>query len=268
MTFIERLDRATERNNSLLCVGLDVDINKIPHHLMGKENPALEFNKQIIAATCDLVCSYKFNIAFYEVMGERAWYTMHQSLARIPYDIPAIGDGKRGDIGNTSDLYARSLFDDYDFHAVTASPYMGYDSVEPFLKREGKTTFFLALTSNPGSKDFQYLNVNGSPLYKKVVEKIVSWDRDGACALVVGATHASELADVRQMVGSMPILIPGIGAQGGDVQASVNAGVDANRGRAIFNVSRNVIYASSGEDFADAARREALKIRDEINRYR
>ncbi len=268
MTFLERLDRAVERNNSLLCIGLDVDERKVPRHLLGKENPVLEFNKRIIAATSDLICAYKFNLAFYEVMGERAWYTIHQSLARIPHNIPAIGDGKRGDIGNTTDLYARSIYDDYDFHAATASPYMGRDSVEPFLSRAGRCTFFLALTSNKGSRDFQYLTVEGRPLYQKVVETVLSWDREGSCGLVVGATHPSELAAVRAKVGSMPILIPGIGAQGGDVAESVKAGTDASGRRAIFNVSRSVIYASPGEDFAEAARAEALRVREEINRYR
>jgi orotidine-5'-phosphate decarboxylase len=268
MTFLQRLDRAAERNKSLLCIGLDVDIQKIPKHLLGRENPVLEFNKQIITATCDLVCCYKFNLAFYEVMGERAWYTIHQSLARIPFNIPSIGDGKRGDIGNTTDLYARSIYDDYDFHATTASPYMGRDSVEPFLSREGRCTFFLALTSNKGSRDFQYLTVDGRPLYRTVVDTVKRWDKNGSCGLVVGATHPSELADVRRDVGSMPILIPGLGAQGGDVEQSVKAGVDADGRRAIFNASRSVIYASGGEDFADAARAEAIRMRDEINTYR
>lgn len=268
MTFLERLDRAAIRNNSLLCIGLDVDIHKVPEHLMGKENPVLEFNKQIIAATCDLVCAYKFNIAFYEVMGERAWYTIHQSLARIPYNIPAIGDGKRGDIGSTTEFYARSMYDDYDFHAATVSPYMGYDSVEPFLKRKDRCTFFLSLTSNKGSQDFQYLNIDGQPLYQKVVDKILSWNENGSCGLVVGATHPEELAGIRAKVGSMPILIPGIGVQGGDVEQSVKAGTDAKSMRAIFNVSRSVIYASSGENFARDARVEALRVRDEINTYR
>ncbi len=268
MSFIEKLDNAAKRNNSLLCVGLDIDMHKIPEHLMGKENPALEFNKAIIDATCDIVCAYKFNLAFYEVMGERAWYTIHQSLACIPDNIPAIGDGKRGDIGNTSELYAQSIYDDYDFDAATVSPYMGYDSVEPFLKRTDRCTFFLALTSNTGSKDFQYLNVDGKPFYHKVVDTVLSWNKNGSCGLVVGATHPDELAGVRAQVGSMPILIPGIGAQGGDIAQSVKAGVDANGMCAIFNVSRSVLYASSGKDFAEAARREALRLRDEINKFR
>jgi orotidine-5'-phosphate decarboxylase len=268
MHFYEKLDAITTKNNSLVCVGLDTDIAKIPPHLLTEENPVLAFNRNIIEATRDLVQCYKLNLAFYEALGSRAYETIKGTIDAIPSGIIIIGDAKRGDIGNTSTMYAKALFEDFSFDAATVAPYMGTDSVQPFLRFEEKGTFILALTSNKGSQDFQYLEVEGKPLYKHVVEKIISWNDKGNCGMVVGATHPYELVGIRNMAGDMPILIPGLGAQGGEVEASVKGGINKDGMRAIFNSSRGILFAGSGEDYALRARDAALAFRDEINGFR
>ncbi|NOY06891.1 MAG: orotidine-5'-phosphate decarboxylase [Chlorobi bacterium] len=268
MNFTEKLHNVVNKNQSLLCVGLDIAVERIPAHIRGRANPALEFARNIVEATADLVCAYKLNFAFYEAMGAGGWETLRQVLEAIPEDVVTIGDAKRGDIGNTSEMYARAIFEDLGFDAATAAPFMGRDSVQPFLDRKEKCTFFLTLTSNPGSRDFLYLDVDGKPFYAKVAETIMSWNEYGNCGFVVGATHPEELAGIRATVGDSSILVPGIGAQGGSVEASVRAGCNERGEGAIFNVSRGVIYASDGEDFAAAARNRALEIRDEINKHR
>ena len=268
MTFTQKLREVQLQQNSLLCIGLDVDLEKIPEHLKLSTNPILEFNRQIIEATHDLVCAYKLNLAFYEAMGERGLTTLRETLRLIPKSVLTIGDGKRGDIGNTAERYAKMLFDDFGFDSVTVNPYMGYDSVEPFLKNPEKGVFLLSLTSNPGSKDFQRLKINGKPLYEKVVRTAKKWNTNKNIGLVVGATHPRELKAIRKIVSEMPLLIPGIGKQGGDLKSAVRDGCDKNGQLAIINASRSILYASSRKDFAEAARAEAKKLRDEINMLR
>ncbi len=264
MTFTQKLRAVQLQQNSLLCIGLDVDLEKIPEHLKLSVNPVLEFNKQLIEATSDLVCAYKPNLAFYEAMGERGLTVLRETLKLIPKSVLTIGDGKRGDIGNTAERYAKSLFNDFGFDSITVNPYMGFDSVEPFLKNPEKGVFLLALTSNPGSKDFQRLKINSMPLYEKVVRTAKKWNTNQNIGLVVGATHPRELKAIRKIVPEMPLLIPGIGKQGGDLKSAVRDGCDINGQLAIINASRSIIYASSGKDFAEAARAEAKKMVEEI----
>ena len=268
MNFYQRLRRIQKRNNSLLCIGLDTDVNRIPPFLLEWKDPAYEFNRRIIDATRDIVCAYKINLAFYEAGGERGWYTVHQTLARIPADTVTIGDGKRGDIGNSSACYARLLMEDYEFTASTVNPYMGGDSVAPFLKNPEQGAFVLAVTSNPGARDFQYLPVRGKPLYEHVIAKARRWNVRNNCGLVVGATRPRELRRIRALAPDMPLLIPGVGAQGGDLRAAVRYGCTPDGLMAVINAGRSILYASQGKDFAHAARESALALRDEINRYR
>ncbi len=268
MNFYQRLRKIQRKNRSLLCIGLDTDINKIPEFLFAYGDPIYEFNRRIIDATKDLVCAYKINLAFYEVTGEHGWYTVHQTLARIPEEIVTIGDAKRGDIGNSSELYAKLIVDDYEFAACTVNPYMGEDSVKPFMKNRHQGVFLLALTSNPGAKDFQYLKAAGKPLYEHVIAKARKWNTRKNCGLVVGATRPKDLQRIRKLAPEMPILIPGVGAQGGDLALAVRYGCDARGEMAVINASRSVIYASGGEDFATAARSAARSLSEEINRHR
>lgn len=266
--FTARLHDIQEQTKSLLCVGLDTDSKKLPPSIAESKNPVLEFNQRIIEATRDLVCAYKVNLAFYESAGEKGWQTIEETLAAIPADLITIGDAKRGDIGNSSEMYARELMDGFGFTASTVNPYMGEDSVAPFLQREDHGAFILAVTSNPGAKDFQYLPVRGRPLYEHVIAKVKKWNRLKNCGLVVGATRPRELRHIRQLVPDMPILIPGVGTQGGDLVSAIRHGCDKHGRLAIVNASRSVIYASAKDDFADAARREALALRDAINTIR
>jgi orotidine-5'-phosphate decarboxylase len=267
MSFTQRLRQIQIKQNSLLCIGLDVDEGKIPVHLKTMIHPALEFNRQIIEATHDLVCAYKPNLAFYEAMGEIGISTLQETLKLVPKSVLTIGDGKRGDIGNTAERYAKSLFDDFGFDSVTLNPYMGFDSVEPFLTNPEKGVFILALTSNSGSKDFQRLKVGIKPLYEKVVLTAKKWNKNQNIGLVVGATHPRELKQIRKIVPEMPILIPGIGKQGGDLKAALHYGCDNHGQLAIINASRSIIYASSGKDFAEAARAETKKMVEEMRMY-
>ena len=268
MNFTQRLRRIQRKANSLLCIGLDTDIAKVPESLFAYGDPVYEFNRRIIDATKDLVCAYKINLAFYETTGEHGWYAVHQTLARIPKEIVTIGDAKRGDIGNSSEMYARLLVDDYEFMATTVNPYMGEDSVKPFLKNSRQGAFILAVTSNPGAKDFQYLTVKGHPLYEQVIARTKKWNVKKNCGLVVGATRPKELQRIRRLVPDMPILIPGIGAQGGDLKSAVRYGCDKKGELAVINASRSIIYASRGDDFAVAARREAITLSNRINQIR
>lgn len=268
MNFTQRLCRIQRKNRSLLCIGLDTDINRIPEFLFAYGDPVYEFNRRIIDATKDLVCAYKINLAFYESTGEHGWYTIHQTLARIPEEIVTIGDAKRGDIGNSSELYAKLIVDDYEFAACTVNPYMGEDSVRPFMKNSRQGAFVLALTSNPGARDFQYLKAGGRPLYEHVVAKVKRWNRKKNCGLVVGATRPGELRRIRKLAPDLPLLIPGVGAQGGDLKLAVRYGCDRNGELAVINASRSVIYASGGAGFAEAARVAASALREEINGYR
>ncbi len=266
--FLHKLDGITEKNNSLVCVGLDVEMDRIPPFLRKEAKPVLKFSTALIDATADLVCAYKVNIAFFEAMGIEGLETFRQILGSIPSDVVKIVDAKRGDIGNTARMYAQSCFGYYGGDAVTASPYLGRDSLQPFLDYEDRCTFVLCLTSNPGSKDFQYLTDGEKPLYQRVAESVAGWNEKGNCGLVVGATHPEELMAVRRIAPELPLLIPGIGAQGGDVEQTVRFGTSADGKKAIINSSRGIIYASAGDDFAQAAREKTIELRDTINRWR
>lgn len=268
MLFYEKLDAASNAADSLLCVGLDTDPAKLPAHLGSGTDAVIAFNRAIVEATADLVQSYKLNLAFYESMGAPGYDVIRATLDAIPGHVVTIGDAKRGDIGNTSSMYAKAMFEDFGFDATTVAPYMGHDSVEPFLRHGKHGVFVLALTSNKGSRDFQYLDVDGDPLYKHVVRTLLGWNTENNLGLVVGATHPSELEEIRAMAGDVPLLIPGLGAQGGNVELSVRAGCAPDGTRAVFNSSRGILYASAGEDFADRARAEALSLKTQINSYR
>lgn len=268
MGFFDKLERAAQRNGSLLCVGLDPDPAQMP------VSDVAAFNRAIIEATAGLVCAYKPNLAFYEALGERGLAALRETLAAIPPDIPVIADGKRNDIGNTAKAYARALFDELGVDAATVNPYLGGDAVEPFLEREEKAAFILCRTSNPGARDLQDLLVSAPgggearPLFEMVAEMARRWNSRGNVGLVVGATYPEELRRVRRLCPEMTFLVPGVGAQGGDVAAVIGNGLDkAGRGL-IINVSRQVLYASREKDFAVAAARAARQLRDEIARER
>ena len=228
----------------------------------------LQFNKAIIDATCDLVCAYKPNLAFYEALGTEGLTILEETIRYIPGDIPVIGDAKRGDIGNTAKAYAKALFAVFGFDAATVNPYLGFDSIEPFIRYQDEGVFILCRTSNRGATDFQNLCTDGLPLYEAVARKAKEWNIYGNIGLVVGATYPDDLKKVRSICPEMPLLIPGIGAQGGDLASTVHYGVDAQGDKAIINVSRQILYASKDKDFAEAARNMAEKIRTQINDYR
>ncbi len=266
-SFVEKLRRASEGNKSLLCVGLDPDASLMPI------DDVFEFNRAIVDATRDLACCYKPNLAFYEAFGPPGLEALRRTVEHIGGEVPVIGDAKRGDIGNTARAYASALFDYYGFDAVTANPYMGGDTLSPFLDYSGKGVFVVCRTSNPGSGDFQSLTVTRAdgeqrPLYMEVAARCGEWNVSGNVGLVVGATYPEELQQVRSRCPDLPILIPGIGAQGGDLQASVAKGMDARGGGILISASRQVIYASKGADFAERARDAALDLRNRINQCR
>jgi|DewCreStandDraft_1066081.scaffolds.fasta_scaffold00219_41 orotidine-5'-phosphate decarboxylase len=274
--FVEKLLQASRSRQSLLCVGLDPDPALLPPSVLhGRALPEaiIAFNRAVIEATADLVCAYKPNLAFYEALGRQAFAVFAETLAAIPRDIVTIADAKRGDIGNTARLYAQALYETFGCDAVTVNPYLGYDALEPFLAYSDRGVFVLCRTSNPGAADLQDLPVlpEGEPprpLYQHIAALINRWNTHGNCGLVVGATYPSELRRVREICPNLPILIPGVGAQGGDLEAAVRAGVDANGELAVVNVARSVLYASRGDDFAPAARAAAQALRDAINAAR
>ena len=272
MNFINKLAAAWASNDSMLCVGLDPDLARIPAHLQQQPDAIFTFCKAIIDATADLACAFKPQIAYFAALGAEAQLEAVCAYLRAHYPhIPLILDAKRGDIGATARQYAREAYDRYGADAVTLSPYMGFDSVEPYLEWRGRGQIILCRTSNPGGSDLQFLPVDGKPLYQHVATMVAQkWNAHGQCALVVGATFPEELAQVRAIVGDMPLLVPGIGAQGGDVEASVMAGKTGNGAGMMISSSRAILYAApaGGEDFADAARRVALETRDAINRFR
>ena len=251
---------------SFLCVGLDPDLTKIPPHLLETEDPIFEFNKAIIDATHDLTVGYKPNTAFFEAYGIKGWISLQKTINYINEKFPemfTIADAKRGDIGNTSSMYAKAFFEDLNFDSVTVAPYMGKDSVEPFLAFENKHTIMLALTSNEGAFDFQTLQVNGQELYKQVLETSKTWKNSENLMYVIGATKAEYFTEVRKIVPDSFLLVPGVGAQGGSLAEVCKYGMNANVGL-LINSSRAIIYASNGTDFADASRIEALKMQQEM----
>lgn len=248
---------------SYLCIGLDTDIARLPLFLGNSTHAVLEFNRAIIDATKDLAVAYKINTAFYEQYGPVGWELMAETLRYIPDNIFTIADAKRGDIGNTSKKYASAFFEEMNFDAITVSPYMGSDSVQPFLY-EGKTVIVLGLTSNPGSADFQMLEVNGKPLYKHVIAEAARWGTAEQIMFVVGATKANMLREIREIVPNHFLLVPGVGAQGGNLKEVTEAGQNRFCGL-LVNSSRDIIYASSREDFARASRASALKVQQEMH---
>lgn len=270
MTFTEQLAAAWQKNDSQLCVGLDPDPAKFPAHLKGRDDAIFEFCKTIVDATADLVCSFKPQIAYFA--ARRAEDQLEALIAHIHEKhpgIPVILDAKRGDIGSTAEQYAIEAFARFKADAVTVNPYMGRDSVEPYLAFPDKGVILLCRTSNAGGSDLQFLDVGGEKLYERVARLAAEqWNTTGQIGLVVGATFPAEIARVREIVGEMPLLVPGIGAQGGDIAATVKAGRTAAGTGLMINSSRAILYAGQGEDFASATRRVADETRSAINLYR
>jgi len=263
--FVDKLRKAIQRNRSLVCIGLD------PDHRLMPEIGIFEFNRSIIEATADIVCAYKPNLAFYEALGSEGLIALNKSVEYIPSDIPVIGDAKRGDISHTARLYAKALFEVFGFDAATVNPYLGFDGVEPFIQYEDKGIFILCRTSNPGAMDFQSLpclrgdsSAGQRLLFEIVAQRAKEWNQHGNVGLVVGATYPQELKQIRELCPEMVLLIPGIGAQGGDLAQAVRYGIN-NAGEAIFCSSRQILYASKGNDFAYQARCAAEELRSRIN---
>ena len=260
----EQLIAQIKKKQSFLCVGLDTDINKIPKHLLELEDPIFEFNKQIIDATKEFCVAYKPNIAFYECMGVSGWESLQKTLDYIPENIFTIADAKRGDIGNTSSMYARAFFENMNFDSVTVAPYMGSDSVTPFLEFEDKWAIVLALTSNKGGLYFQKIeDKNGKQLFEQVLESSKNWGTDANMMYVVGATRSEQLSKIRQIIPNHFLLVPGVGAQGGNLQDVAKYGMNADCGL-LVNSSRGIIYAGNDLDFAEKARIEAEKLHQEM----
>lgn len=261
-----QLTTQIKQKKSFLCIGLDVDLDKIPPHLLQEEDPIFAFNKAIIDATHQLCVAYKPNTAFYEAYGLKGWKALEKTINYLNDnhpDIFTIADAKRGDIGNTSSMYAKAFFEDLGFDSVTVAPYMGKDSVEPFLAFENKHTILLALTSNEGAFDFQTKTVDGKELYKQVLETSKTWKNAENLMYVVGATKAEYLADIRNIIPDSFLLVPGVGAQGGNLQDVCKYGMNAHVGL-LINSSRGIIYASNNEDFAQAATAKALELQQEM----
>ncbi len=268
MNFNSRLLSIQKKSNSLLCVGLDTDIKKIPAYLRTKKNGIIEFNKRIIETTSDLVCAYKINFAFYEALGKEGWAIIEKTRAMIPSAILTIADAKRGDIGNSSGYYANAILNEMGFDSVTVAPYMGRDSVAPFLEWENKGVFLLALTSNEGAFDFQYKWIGKKRLFEEIVSVSQRWASHDNLGFVIGATKSKDIRSVRKLAPNVPFLVPGIGAQGGSVEDVIRYGCTNDGFGVLINASRSILYASNGKDFADAARSEALKLNNEINFFR
>jgi len=272
VTFIDKLSAAWKTNDSLLCVGLDPDISKFPAHWNNRPDAILDFCKGIIDATADMACSFKPQIAYFAALRAEDQLEEICTYLRTRYPhIPIVLDAKRGDIGATAEQYAREAFERYGADAVTVSPYMGFDSVAPYLEWKDRGAIVLCRTSNAGGSDLQFLMVDGVPLYQHVARLVSDkWNTNGQCALVVGATFPEELAQVRSIIGDMPLLVPGVGAQGGDVAATVKAGKTAASLGMMINSSRAILYAQpeADEDYAAAARRVAAQTRADINLYR
>jgi len=298
MIFQEKLDKIVKKNNSLVCMGLDSDVDKLPKHLKKKKYPQYEFNKAIIDVTADLVCGYKPNSAFYEARGEAGIKELKITCDYIKKTHPEviiILDAKRADIGSTNEGYVKYAFDYLGVDAITLHPYLGSEAIKPFLEREDKGCIILCRTSNPGAGEFQdnYVIPNSFrdlkmlkhmepkfqckqvqhdkliPLYQYIANQVVKkWNNSNNCLLVVGATYPKELKEVRKIVGDMTLLVPGIGAQGGDVEATVKAGLNSKKAGMIINSARSIIFASKDKDFAEKAREETRNLKEKINTYR
>lgn len=275
MNFLEKLLAAERENHSLLCVGLDPEPERLPEKLreLPVEKAIVQFCRAIIEATAPYASVFKPNLAFFEVLGPAGMVALQEVVRAIPAHIPVIADAKRGDIGNTARNYAAAIFETYGCDAVTVNPYLGYDAVAPFLAYRDRGVLLLCRTSNPSARDFQDLRVQEAdgparPLYEVVARRVQGWNEAGNCGLVVGATYPQELQAIRALCPDLPILVPGIGAQGGDVAANVPVAVDAHGERAMLSASRAILYAGSGADYAVAAAHAARSLRDEMNRAR
>jgi orotidine-5'-phosphate decarboxylase len=257
-----------KKKKSYLCIGLDTDVDKIPKHLLSTDDPVFEFNRQIIDATHQHCVAYKPNIAFYEALGPKGWHSLEKTLDYIPKEIFTIADAKRGDIGNTSALYAKAFFQQMNFDSITVAPYMGEDSVKPFLQFKDKWVILLAHTSNPGSADFQLLEskVTGHKLYEEVLLKSQSWGTQDQLMYVVGATHEEKFQSIRALAPHHFFLVPGYGAQGGDLEMVSRYGMN-NACGLLVNSARSIIYASTGTDFASAAKKESITIQLQMEKY-
>ncbi|MCL5675571.1 MAG: orotidine-5'-phosphate decarboxylase [Patescibacteria group bacterium] len=271
MSFRDKLCSIQKKNNSLLCIGLDPELNRLPAFLQNNNNALFAFNKAIIDATSDLVCAYKPNMAFYEALGANGLKQLEDTISYLKEkhpDLPVILDGKRGDIGNTARLYAQMAFSYFNADALTVNPYLGLDSLEPFLKYQDKFIFVLVRTSNPGAKDFQDYLVGQEKLYQKIAVKLKSLSNDSQIGIVVGATYPEELKELRKLLPQTVFLIPGLGTQNGDIEKTIQYGIDRRAEGIVINVSRTIIYASDKDDFGQKAREEATKFRHLINKYR
>ncbi|MBN1638799.1 MAG: orotidine-5'-phosphate decarboxylase [Ignavibacteriales bacterium] len=254
-------------NNKHICVGLDTDIKKIPKFLFSEDNPILKFNKTIIDSTAEYAGAYKLNFAFYEKDGPQGLETLKQTIDYIPKDILVIGDAKRGDIGNTSEMYAKAVFDNFNCDSITLNPYMGYDSIQPFLEYKNKISFILVLTSNTGSNNFEKLiTKNGKYVFQEVMEKINIWNTNSNCGIVFGATNPNELKENISNMKNLFVLLPGIGAQGGDLESIVGIFHEANHNNFLLNISRALIYADSTENFGRTAKQVIIDYNKTINK--
>lgn len=262
----QQLIEQIRSKQSYLCVGLDTDISKIPKHLLSEPDPVFAFNKAIIDATQDLCVAYKINTAFYEAMGLKGWEALQKTVAHIPKNIFTIADAKRGDIGNTADQYAKAFFNAYAFDSITVAPYMGEDSVRPFLEYDGKWAIVLGLTSNKGAKDFELQQVGAEKLYEKVLRTVAGWGTTNNLMFVIGATQAQEFVSIRKIVPDHFFLVPGVGTQGGSLKEISEKSMNKDVGL-LVNISRAVIYASEKEDFAEEARAIAAQYQFEMKTY-
>jgi len=267
LSFNERLNMLISNKSSYLCLGLDPDMEKIPAHLKYERNPIAIFVEEIIEATKDLVVAYKANLAFYECEGQNGWEVLQDLSTHIPKDVILILDGKRGDISNTSKKYVNAYFNQLGCDAVTLHPYMGYDSIEPFIQDSEKGAFILTLTSNKGASDFQTLQVGSMPLHHHVAQKIEQWNRNNNCGLVVGASYIDELRVLRQLVPNLPFLIPGVGAQGGDFKTVLKYGRNKSGTGMLITIGRDILYAGNGKDFFKQSRKRALAYVQEMSQF-
>ena len=268
-SFSGKLAAATSSNDSLVCVGLDPVPSRLPESLRGEPDPVFAFNRRIIDSTCDLVCAYKPNFAFYGALGRAGWDALEATIEHVPDGIPVVVDAKAGDIGSTAERYAVMLFEELGADAATANPWMGRDAMEPFLAYRDKGTFLLCLTSNPGAADIMGRQLRGGRMvYEEVAARATQWNESGNCGLVVGATRAGAMQSIRALAPELPILMPGVGVQGGDLETAVRSAARPDGTGLLVNASRSILYASAGEDFASAARSAASALREEINQYR
>jgi orotidine-5'-phosphate decarboxylase len=265
MNALQKLESANN-DNKFICVGLDTDINKIPRSIRKESNPMIEFNSRIIEATKKYAAAYKINFAFYETEGANGFKNIEETLKSIPQDVLTIGDAKRGDIGNTSKMYASAVFDSFGFDSITLHPYMGFDSVSPFIEYENKLNFILALTSNPGSNDFEKLRLaDGSYVFQKVISAVKNWNNKNNCGIVFGATKIEDLKENLQLISDLPVLLPGVGAQGGKLDEVVSAFKEINRKRYLVNISRAIIYKDSSDNFDLSAADEIISLNKQVS---